>query len=225
MRVLANRLKRLLGEIRRRGVFKVVAAYAVVAWGASLAASDLLPAFGAPPWTVRAFVICAVVLGIPLVAALAWIYEASFSGIVRDRGPGNDAARPGKGELIGSTTLLFGATDSVCVRWRDSTGPHERVFFNTFRIGRDEACDLQLDDPLISRRHAEVRFDHGRWWLVDLQSRNGTRLDGQLVERAPLPPTSSVKLYEGAPALILELRGPSLAALTAASGTGLRASE
>jgi hypothetical protein len=225
MRELANRLKRLLGEIRRRGVFKGVAAYAVVAWGASLAATDLLPAFGAPAWTVRAFVICAVVLGIPLVAALAWVYEASSSGIVRDRGPGNDAARPDKGEHAGNMTLLFGATDSVCVRWQDAKGTHEKVFFKAFRIGRDEDCELQLDDPLISRRHAEVRFEQGRWWLVDLQSRNGTRLDGQLVERAPLPSTSSVKLYEGAPALILEVRGPSKAALTVVSGSGLRPAE
>jgi len=220
MRELANRLKRLLGEIRRRGVFKGVAAYAVVAWGASLAASDLLPAFGAPDWTVRAFVICAVVLGIPLAAALAWIYEISSSGIVRDRGPGHAAAGPDKGEHAGNTTLLFGATDSVCVRWLDPTGPREQVFVKAFRIGRDEACELQLDDPLISRRHAEVRFEHGRWWLVDLQSRNGTRLDGQLVERAPLPPTCSVRLYEAGPALILEVRGPSLAALTVTSGSG-----
>jgi hypothetical protein len=206
MREQVNRLKRLLGEIRRRGVFKGVAAYSVVAWGASLAASDLLPAFGAPDWTVRAFVICAVVLGIPLAAALAWVYEISSSGIVRDRGPGHDAARPDRANT-GNTTSCS-VNDSVCVRVVDPTGPREQIFFNAFRIGRDETCELQLDDPLISRRHAEVRFDDGRWWIVDLQSRNGTRLDGQLVERAPLPPTCSVKLYEGGPALILEVRGP-----------------
>jgi hypothetical protein len=222
MRELANRLKRLLGEIRRRGVFKGVAAYAVVAWGASLAASDLLPAFGAPDWTVRAFVIGAVVLGIPLVAALAWIYEISSSGIVRDRGPGSDAAGRDSPGHSGGTTLLFGATDSVCVRWRDATGAHERAFLGTFQIGRDENCELQLDDPLVSRRHAEVRFEHGRWWIVDLRSRNGTRLDGQLVERAPLPSTCSVKLHEAAPELVLEVRGPSLGALTVTSSTGLR---
>jgi predicted component of type VI protein secretion system len=103
-----------------------------------------------------------------------------------------------------------------------STACTSRSSSRYFRIGRDEVCELQLDDPLISRRHAEAQFDHGRWWLVDLQSRNGTRLDGQLVERAPLPPTCSVKLYEGGPALILEVRGPSLAALTVSVCLGLR---
>jgi hypothetical protein len=99
---------------------------------------------------------------------------------------------------------------------------HAAVFLGTFQIGRDESGELQLDDPLISRRHAEVRFEHGRWWLVDLQSRNGTRLDGQLIECAPLPTTCSVKLHEAASALILDVRGPSLAALTVTSGSGLR---
>jgi hypothetical protein len=214
----------LFGEIRRRGIFKIVAAYAVVAWGASLAASDLLPAFGAPDWTVRAFVICAVVLGVPMVAALAWIYEISSGGIVRDRGSSLDTAGRGNGEHAGNTTLLFGATDSVRARWQDAQGSHEKVFFKAFRIGRDEACELRIDDPLISRRHAEVRFDHGRWWVVDLQSRNGTRLDGQLVERAPLSSICSVQLYDAAPELALEVGGPS-AALTVASRPGVRPTE
>ena len=73
MRALARRLGSVIGEIRRRGVFKIMAAYAVVAWGASLAATSLLPAFGAPPWAARAFIICAV-LGLPIAALLAWIY-------------------------------------------------------------------------------------------------------------------------------------------------------
>ena len=211
MRDLADRLQRLVAETRRRGVFKVVAAYAVVAWGASLGASELLPAFGAPDWAVRAFVICTVVLGVPMVAALAWIYEISGGSIVRDRGLDRDAAS-GDGKPAGEATLLFGATDSIRVRWHDADGTHERVFFKTFRIGRDAACDLQLGDPLISRRHAEVRFDQGRWWITDLQSRNGVRLDGQLVERATLPPVCSVQLYDAAPALTLEIGGPSSAA-------------
>jgi hypothetical protein len=209
----------LFGEIRRRGIFKIVAAYAVVAWGASQGAASLLPAFGAPAWAVRAFVVCAI-LGLPITAALAWIFEITGGRIVRDRGSSFDFAGRGNGEHAGNTTLLFGATDSVRARWQDAQGSHEKVFFKAFRIGRDESCELQLDDPLISRRHAEVRFDHGRWWVVDLQSRNGTRLDGQLVERAPLLSICSVQLYDAAPALTLEIGGPS-AAVTVASRPGV----
>jgi hypothetical protein len=208
-----SRIRSLFGEIRRRGVFKVIAAYAVVAWGASLAATDLLPTFGAPDWTVRAFIICAV-LGLPIAATLAWIYEVTTRGIVRD--PGATQLLPGSGPAPESTTtLLFGATDSVRVRWEDAAGSHERVFFKTFRIGRDGSCELAIDDPLISRRHAEVRLEDGRWWVIDLGSRNGTRLDARRIERALLPPVGKLQFYDSGPLLGLELGGPS-AAITVA---------
>ena len=221
MRDVARRLGSLIGEIRRRGVFKVVTAYAVVAWGASLAATSLLPAFDAPPWAARAFIICAV-LGLPIAALLAWIYEITTGGIVRDTGlPEDDAV----GVTPGNTTLLFGTTDSVRARWRDPEGSHERVFFGAFRIGRDESCEVRFDDPLVSRRHAEIRFEHGRWWVVDLASRNGTRLDGRLVERAPLPPNCAIQLYDAAPAVSLELGGPSAGAITVGTSPGVQPAE
>jgi FHA domain len=219
MRALARRIGSLIGEFSRRGVFKIVAAYAVVAWGASLAATDLLPAFGAPEWTVRAFIIVAM-LGLPIAAALAWIYELTLGGIVRDPGTAAQLASAEEEAPAGSTTLLFGSTDSVRARWEDTVGSHERVFFKAFRIGRDESCELHFDDPLVSRRHAEVRLDDGRWWVVDLGSRNGTRLDGRLVERALLPPVCSLQFYDTAPLISLELGGPS-AAITVASRPGV----
>jgi hypothetical protein len=219
MREQARRLRLLIGEISRRGVFKIVVAYAVVAWGASLAATDLLPAFGAPEWTVRAFIICAW-LGLPIAAVLAWLFELTTGGIVRDPGDNPDAAVSADSAIAGNTTLLFGSTDSVRARWRNPEGNHERVFFGAFRLGRDESCEVRLDDPLVSRRHAEIRFEHGRWWVVDLASRNGTRLDGRLVERAPLPPTCSIQLYDAAPEVSLELGGPSAAAITIGTAPG-----
>ena len=53
-------------------------------------------------------------------------------------------------------------------------------------IGRDPGNDLVLGDPNVSRFHAEVVADGDVIEVVDLGSRNGTRLDGELVERAPL---------------------------------------
>jgi len=217
MREQARRIRQLVGEVSRRGVFRIVAAYAVVAWGASLAATSLLPAFGAPPWAARAFIICAL-LGLPIAAVLAWLYEITTGGIVRD--PGATQVLPDSERAPASTTtLLFGATDSVRVRWEDDDGGHERVFFKTFRIGRDDSCELKFDDPLISRRHAEIRLDDGRWWVIDLGSRNGTRLDAQRIDRAPLPPLCTLQFYDAAPLLNLELGGPS-AAITIASPPG-----
>ncbi len=46
-------------------------------------------------------------------------------------------------------------------------------------VGRSRQCDVMLDDPNISRTHAEVRPRGGSWVLSDLGSTNGTRLNGR----------------------------------------------
>ncbi|MFN2389173.1 MAG: FhaA domain-containing protein [Actinomycetota bacterium] len=47
-------------------------------------------------------------------------------------------------------------------------------------IGRISSTDVVLADPNVSRRHAELRRDGGRWVLVDLGSTNGTLVNGKL---------------------------------------------
>jgi pSer/pThr/pTyr-binding forkhead associated (FHA) protein len=46
-------------------------------------------------------------------------------------------------------------------------------------VGRDSGCQLVIDDPLVSRRHAEIEYAEEGWLLRDLGSRNGTFVDGQ----------------------------------------------
>lgn len=49
-------------------------------------------------------------------------------------------------------------------------------------IGRLPDCDIQLDSQRVSRRHAELRRDEqGRWLIRDLESRNHTRVNGEIV--------------------------------------------
>jgi ABC-type multidrug transport system ATPase subunit/ABC-type multidrug transport system permease subunit len=60
-------------------------------------------------------------------------------------------------------------------------------------IGRDESNDVVLDDPNVSRFHAEIsRSADGRIEMRDLASRNGTRVNGQLTRRALLDTGSEV---------------------------------
>jgi hypothetical protein len=57
----------------------------------------------------------------------------------------------------------------------------------TLVIGRAPGCDLQLSEPTVSRRHAELRRVAGGWELRDLGSTNGTRVNGRRVRgREPL---------------------------------------
>ena len=49
-------------------------------------------------------------------------------------------------------------------------------------IGRSRDCDVTLDDPNVSRRHAELRNEDGRWIVTDLGSTNGIKVNGRRVE-------------------------------------------
>ena len=49
-------------------------------------------------------------------------------------------------------------------------------------IGRSRQCDIVIEDPNVSRQHAEVRPRGGAWVLTDLGSTNGSRLNGRRIE-------------------------------------------
>jgi hypothetical protein len=49
-------------------------------------------------------------------------------------------------------------------------------------LGRSRQCDIVLNDPNVSRQHAEIRPRGGSWVLIDLGSTNGSRINGRNVE-------------------------------------------
>jgi hypothetical protein len=53
-------------------------------------------------------------------------------------------------------------------------------------IGRSKDCDIQVADPNVSRRHAEIRQEGSAYWVVDLDSTNGTEVNGRRLKRAKL---------------------------------------
>jgi pSer/pThr/pTyr-binding forkhead associated (FHA) protein len=59
---------------------------------------------------------------------------------------------------------------------------------NTRRVvlGRARECDIRIVDGNVSRRHAELVQEGATYWLVDLESTNGTSLNGAPVQRAKL---------------------------------------
>jgi TolB-like protein/Flp pilus assembly protein TadD len=69
-------------ELKRRKVYRVAVAYAIVAWLLIQAASILFPTFEAPPWVMKVFV-TAVILGFPVALVLAWAFEMTPQGIRR----------------------------------------------------------------------------------------------------------------------------------------------
>ena len=74
-----------------------------------------------------------------------------------------------------------------------------RTFTRVFRIGRDEACDVEVAHGKVSRVHVEVAFEDGRWWARDAGSSNGTFRDGVRVERVALDGPLHLQLGVGGP--------------------------
>jgi tetratricopeptide (TPR) repeat protein len=64
------------------------------------------------------------------------------------------------------------------------------------QIGRGRDNDVVLADQEkgVSRTHAELRFENGRYVIVDLQSQNGTWINGRRVDRAEVPPGTEITI-------------------------------
>src|SRR5438477_11998383 len=69
-------------ELKRRNVYKVAVAYAVVGWLVIQISSIVLPTFHAPEWVVQTLVVL-VALGFPISLVLAWAFETTPEGIKR----------------------------------------------------------------------------------------------------------------------------------------------
>jgi hypothetical protein len=61
-------------------------------------------------------------------------------------------------------------------------------------IGRAKECDIQLADPNVSRRHAELRQEGAAYWIIDLDSTNGTEVNGRRLKRAKLEDGDEITL-------------------------------
>jgi hypothetical protein len=79
-------------------------------------------------------------------------------------------------------TLGFGASEPPLLAL-DWTGAQEELF-----VGRHPSCDVLMHSPMVSRRHARLVFRDSCWIVQDLESTNGTAVNGRLVGRCRLAP-------------------------------------
>jgi TolB-like protein/cytochrome c-type biogenesis protein CcmH/NrfG len=75
-------MNNFFAELKRRNVYKVAAAYAVVAWVLMQVASQIFPFFGIPNWVVR-LVVLLLIIGFPIALIIAWAFETTAEGIKR----------------------------------------------------------------------------------------------------------------------------------------------
>jgi TolB-like protein/Tfp pilus assembly protein PilF len=69
-------------ELKRRNVYKVAVAYAVVGWLIVQVATQVFPFFEIPNWAVR-LVVLAIIIGFPIALVIAWAFETTPEGIKR----------------------------------------------------------------------------------------------------------------------------------------------
>ena len=75
-------LSNFFQELKRRNVYKVAAAYAVVGWLLVQIATQVFPFFEIPNWAVR-LIVLAIVIGFPIALVVAWAFELTPEGLKR----------------------------------------------------------------------------------------------------------------------------------------------
>jgi hypothetical protein len=75
--------RNFFAELKRRNVYKVAVAYAVVSWLLIQIATQVFPFFDIPNWAVRVVVLF-LALGFPVALVLAWAFEITPEGIKRE---------------------------------------------------------------------------------------------------------------------------------------------
>src|SRR5205809_1793421 len=83
-------------------------------------------------------------------------------------------------------------TDHLQVHYVDLGVPRVTDLKAPLSIGRTEGNDLILNHPSVSRKHARFEPRENGWWIIDLKSTNGVKVNGNLVTEAQVNPGDKV---------------------------------
>ena len=94
-------------ELKRRNVYKVAVAYAVISWLLIQVATQVFPFFEIPNWAVR-LVVLLLILGFPVALILSWAFEITPEGIKRESeiAPNESITRHTGRKIVGITVVL-----------------------------------------------------------------------------------------------------------------------
>lgn len=124
-----SRVQRGFAELLRRKVFRVAAAYLVVAWLLVQVAATTFEPLGLPAWTLS-LVIALLVLGFPLACVLAWVFDLTPAGIERSPGPQADPVGIGGNEAVTALPAASPAPESVAILpFADMSPSHDQEYF------------------------------------------------------------------------------------------------
>jgi TolB-like protein/tetratricopeptide (TPR) repeat protein len=99
-------------ELKRRNVYKVAVAYAVVGWVIAQIATQIFPFLEIPNWVVR-LVIALIAIGFPIALVIAWAFEITPQGIERTEVADTMPAVPGQRKRVWIYVVIVGVAISV----------------------------------------------------------------------------------------------------------------
>jgi adenylate cyclase len=149
----------LFAELRRRNVFRVGGAYAVVAWLLIEVSDTVFPRLGLPEWTVT-FVIAVLLLGFPVALFMAWAFELTPEGVKRTRDlTADEVAAGGRGRgldwliVLGLVVVIAFMAAERLPMGPDATGPAPAADVSEVGVGEQQssiavlAFDNMSPDP------------------------------------------------------------------------------
>ncbi len=105
-------------ELKRRNVYKVAVAYAVVSWLIIQIATQVFPFFEIPNWAVRLVVIL-LILGFPIALVLSWAFEITPEGIKRESEVSpNESITAHTGRKLVVLTVLLAVLAASLFAWQ-----------------------------------------------------------------------------------------------------------
>src|SRR5438876_2669869 len=99
-------------ELKRRNVYKVAVAYAVVSWLLIQVATQVFPFFEIPNWAVQ-MVVVALVIGFPIALVLSWAFELTSEGIKRENEVDRKVARKTGRKLTAVVVVVAAAATGL----------------------------------------------------------------------------------------------------------------
>jgi adenylate cyclase len=134
--------KKFFAELKRRNVYKVAIAYAVIAWLLMQIATQVFPFLEIPNWAIR-LVIMLLALGFPIALIIAWAFELTPEGLKRTEAADREPPKPSRNKAWVYVVVIAAAL---------SVG----LFF----VGRYSAPDRALPNGLPEESIAVLPFDN-----------------------------------------------------------------
>jgi hypothetical protein len=201
---VGRRIRKLIKELFRRKVVRVVIAYMSIVLATVLAVAQLTEdSLAGRPFITETVTIVGVLL-IPLVAYLAWRYDIVPPHFVRDI---KDIQEDNPGLNWARLRHEAGDAGYVLLAWTADDGTRiEKRFFQPVAIGRAVSNDIEFADERVSRYHAVLWAQDGVWHVRDMESANGTFVGhARITGSFALPQTCDLRFHVNGPCVTVHI--------------------